>query len=204
MVRAAIMAMLAVLALNLERMYTSLVALVFVAALMVFQNPKILNFDIGFQLSFLATAGLIYLSANFEKMFARIPNWLSFRTNLASSLAAQIFTLPLLIYYFDRISIVSPAVNVLILWMIPYAMFFAALTGLVGIVFLPAAKTLAILLWVILELLVKIVEFFAQIPLASLSLKVSLPMVILCYAGLAGYLYKKSKNSITAYAEEEI
>src|SRR3989338_5222138 len=73
-VRAAIMAMLAVVALNVGRIYISFNALIFVAALMIMQNPKILAFDVGFQLSFMATAGLIYLGSWFEKRLSWVPN----------------------------------------------------------------------------------------------------------------------------------
>ncbi len=172
-VRAAIMAMLAVVALNVGRIYVSLNALVFVAGLMVLQNPKILNFDVGFQLSFMATAGLIYLGSWFEARLRFLPNILEFRRNLASTLAAQIFVLPLLVFYFARLSLISVVANVLILWTVPYAMFFALIAGVSGMIFLPAGKLLAIVLWAILQYQIWIVEFFARIPFAQVA--VSLP-----------------------------
>ena len=97
-IRAAVMGMLLVFALNVGRLYHSVNSLVLAGTVMVAINPKILYFDIGFQLSFLATLGLIYLSPIFEKWFYRLPDILGLRTNLVATLAAQVFTLPLLIF----------------------------------------------------------------------------------------------------------
>jgi competence protein ComEC len=207
-VRAAVMGMLVVLALNLGRLYQSLNALIFVAAIMVLANPKILSHDIGFQLSFLATLGLIYLSPMFEKWFARVPDVLGFRTNLSSTLAAQIFTLPILIYYFDRISIVAPVVNVLILWTIPYTMLLAFVAGLAGIVYLPLGHLVASLPWVFLEFQIRVIQFFAHLPFAALSLQMhwwALPIYyLLILLGVWLYRYYKNFHYYLEYARIKV
>ncbi|OGE76073.1 MAG: hypothetical protein A3C85_01995 [Candidatus Doudnabacteria bacterium RIFCSPHIGHO2_02_FULL_48_21] len=201
-VRAAIMAMLAVIAMNIGRIYVSLNALVFVAALMVFQNPKILAFDIGFQLSFTATAGLIYLGPAFEKWLSRLPNILEFRKNLSATLAAQIFTLPLLIFYFDRLSIVSLLVNILILWTVPYAMFFALVTGLAGLLYLPLAKLLAAALWGILEYQIRVVEFFARAPFAEIAVSLPAAVIFIYYAALLWKLRRRPAQNLLIFSNE--
>lgn len=207
-IRAAIMGMMLVFALNIGRLYQATNALVFAATIMVVANPKILSFDIGFQLSFLATMGLIYLSPIFEKWLMRLPDILSFRTNLASTLAAQIFTLPLLIFYFDRISLVAPLVNILILWAVPYIMFLGLFTGLLGLVNLPLGKIMALSLWVLLEYLIRTVEFFARLPLASVSSKINTAGLFLYYPllifALIIYRHKKKFHYYLEYVEAKI
>ena len=195
-VRAAAMGLLLVLAMNIGRVYYVVNALIFIGAAMVLINPQILRFDIGFQLSFLATLGLILLSPIFEKWLWRVPNFLQFRTNLASTLAAQIFVLPLLIFYFDRISLVAPLVNVLVLWAIPYTMFFGFFIGLLGIIYLPLAAVFAGLAWILLEYMIRVVEIFAQIPFASSFARINLPTIVIFYMVLGFWLryYKKTRK----------
>ena len=194
-IRAAVMGLLLVFAMNIGRLYQARNALVFAATLMIAQNPKILGFDIGFQLSFTATLGLIYAAPIFEKWFEKLPNILAFRTNLASTLAALLFALPLLIYYFDRISMVAIPANVLVLWVIPYAMFFGFLTGLLGIIYLPLAHISGALAWVLLEYLIRLVGLFAKLPLASIATTINVPAVFGYYLLLAfGIWFYRNKK----------
>jgi len=201
-VRAAVMAMLAVAALNVGRIYVSLNALIFVAALMVLENPKILGFDLGFQLSFMATAGLIYLGSWFENKLQWVPNILEFRKNLASTMAAQIFALPLLIFYFERLSIVSIVVNVLILWTVPYAMFLALTAGVLGMIYVPVAKILAVVLWGILAFQIWVVEFFARIPFAQVALGVPVAGIFVYYAVLFWRLRKFPARNLLIFTSD--
>ncbi|TSA45442.1 ComEC family competence protein [bacterium] len=207
-VRAAVMGLLVVLALNVGRVYNPVNALVFVGTVMVAQNPKILSFDVGFQLSFASMVGLIYLAPMFEKWLQFLPDTLGFRTNLASTLSALSATTPLLIYYFDRISIVAPLVNVLVLWIVPYAMFFGFFTGLVSMVFLPAAKLLVGVLWTLLQYIITISEFFSRLPFAAKSARINLYGVAVYYLFLFAavwiYRHKKEFYYYLEYAKAKI
>lgn len=195
-IRAAIMGLMVVFALNVGRIYYPVNALVFVGGLMVLQNPKILHFDVGFQLSFLATLGLCYLAPIFEKWFAKVPEILGFRSNLASTLAAQAFTLPLLIYHFDRLSLIAVFVNVLVLWVIPYAMFSGFVAAILGLLYLPIGQMVGGLLWVFLEYLIQVVEFFARLPLAAISVHLGAGLLIALYTGLVLWLgwYRRTRR----------
>lgn len=195
-IRAAVMGLMVVFALNIGRIYYPVNALVFVAAVMLVQNPRILHFDIGFQLSFLATLGLIYLAPIFEKWFDFLPEFLSFRSNLASSAAAQVFVLPLLIFHFERISLLALPVNVLILWVIPYAMFFGFFATVLGIIYLPFGQILGILIWAFLEYLIRVVDFFSHISVALISFQTYLGVLILYYLVLVFWLlwYRKTRE----------
>lgn len=144
------------------------------AVLMVIINPYILRFDIGFQLSFAAFAGLIYLSPVIEKLFERsivkyIPIYI--KSPLTETLAAQIMVLPLLIIYFGRLSIISPIANVLVLWIIPYAMIFSLFDGLAGLTWWPVGRLFAYIAWPVLTYIILIIEWLSKIPLASIEVK---------------------------------
>ena len=90
--------------------------------LMLLVNPNILLFDAGFQLSFLATIGLIYFVPIIEKYFQWLPEKFALRENFVTTMSAIILTLPLILYQFKRLSTVAPIVNLLILSVIPPSM----------------------------------------------------------------------------------
>ena len=101
-VRAGIMGFLVILATQVGRASRVTNALALSAFVMILLDPFILRFDVGFQLSFLATIGLIYASPVLERRLKFLPNKLEIRSSLANSLAAQILVLD---KYKERISI---------------------------------------------------------------------------------------------------
>lgn len=114
-VRAAIMGLLVLLALNIGRLNLSINAILFAALVMVIFNPLLIITDIGFQFSFLAVLGLIYFQPAVEKVLKFLPQTLAIRENMATTLAAQVFTLPWLVFKLSNLSIISPIANLLIL-----------------------------------------------------------------------------------------
>lgn len=112
-IRAALLAILIMLAEKFGRPKATLNILIFSAFLMVLQNPKILVYDTGFQLSFLATVGLVYLSKPMEKIFFLLPRFFSVRNVLSQTMAAIILTNPIIWYQFGRISLIAPLANLL-------------------------------------------------------------------------------------------
>lgn len=123
-VRAALMALTVILARLFGRAYSAPRALLVAGFLMLLENPKILVFDPSFQLSFLATLGLIYLMPVIDKGLARgaFRSWEQIRTTLSQTLATQLAVLPLLIYSMGDVSLVSLPANMLILLTVPYTM----------------------------------------------------------------------------------
>jgi len=168
-VRAAIMGSVLLLAKYYGRAQHALNALIFAGVLMVLINPKVLVFDVSFQLSFLATLGLLYIYPYFLEKFKKIPDVLKLRDTLAATFSAQIAVLPILLLNFKQISIVSPLVNVLILPPIPVAMLLGFLTGLFAFVFLPLAKLAAFFLWFILFYQISVINFFGELPFAIIN-----------------------------------
>src|SRR5262245_63728932 len=97
-------------------------------------DPQTL-WDLGFQLSALATASLVAYGKGTEALLLKTPlrvSWLDWaREALTATLAAQILALPLILYQFGNLSIVAPLADVVLLPMVRYAMLFGS-TALIG------------------------------------------------------------------------
>ena len=165
--RAAIMGGLLILARHEGRNYRITNAIIFAGAVMLFFNPYLLRYDAGFQLSFLATFGLVYLLPYFEKWFAGLPNFLSFRDNLAATLSAQIATFPVIFFSFGSVSLIAPLANVLILPFIPLTMLFGFLAGIVGFVSLNLTYIFVFPAWFLLSYQIWLVKLLSLLPFAS-------------------------------------
>ncbi len=176
-VRAALMAGVVLLARESGRAGRAAAALGWAATLLLVTDPKLIG-DAGFQLSSLATAGLIAwaspLTAWIEGLGrGRLPRWLA--ESLGVSLAAQAATLPIILVSFGRLAVLSPIVNVVVVPLVAPAMaagVVALAGGLMGVAGAPAAlgAILAAPGWVLLRILVAIVQTAASLPFASVSL----------------------------------
>ncbi|HEX5430063.1 MAG TPA: ComEC/Rec2 family competence protein [Patescibacteria group bacterium] len=186
-VRAAIVGVLALLAVNLGRRFAITNALVLTAAIMIFINPKLLLFDVGFQLSFLALMGIVYLEPLLVKYFRSVPRVIS--GYLLATLSAQIFTLPILLYNFGQLSLVAPLTNVLVLPLVPLTMLAGFVTGLSGYIFHPLANVLAWPAWVLLSYIIEIIRRTALWPASSINVNLNLIGIAAYYAALASLLW---------------
>lgn len=185
-VRASIMALIAVLARTTGRIYNITIALFVAGFLMVLHNPKILVFDPSFQLSFLATLGLIYLSPLIEEKLKFIPEKWNIRELMVSTLATQIFIFPFLLYRIGEISVVSLPVNFLVLIFVPATMFFGFLAGIFGFLGAIFSLPFAWLAYILLSYELKIVEVFSSFPFASIKLSFPLWITVIIYVIYAG------------------
>lgn len=210
--RASIMALLAILARFLGRPVLAMRTLFVTGVAMLLWNPLILFYDPSFQLSFLATFGLIAVSPVVEKRFLSLfsffshisnasPKWKQvFREIIVATIATQIFVLPALIYLTGQFSIVSLPVNLLVLPLIPTAMFFTGIVGVLpfiplGFVSVILSKIAALPAYTVLEFIIKVSELSAKIPLAAIKVEnIPLWLVFLVYAGYGWVLWKESKN----------
>jgi len=170
-VRAGIMGGLLVYAGFIGRRSNAANLLILAGAVMIFLNPLILKNDVGFQLSFLATLGLVYISPVFELWFKKIPEF--FRVMLSATLSAQVLTLPIIVSSFGRLSLIAPVANVIILGFIPLSMFLGFTSGIIGMLWLPLGKIVGFFGFIILDVILKISELLARVPYASLELKVN-------------------------------
>lgn len=203
-VRASVMAGLLLLARFLGRTYAILRGLAIAAVAMLLVNPYLLAYDVGFQLSFVATLGLILLAPWIQARLERVPTWLGAREFLTATLAAQLFVTPLLLYQIGQLSVVSVLVNVLVLPMVPVSMLLTFATGLAAFLSVPFATALAYPTYLSLSYIITVAERFANIPFAAYDVPVfPLYVVVLAYAGL-GYMAYKLYGAGEAAAPELI
>lgn len=162
-VRAGIMGALFLAARHLGRMSGAFRAVVFACTVMLALNPLLLRLDIGFQLSFLAITGIIYLQPFFSKLLKRIPDYKFFpiKTTLAATLSAQVFTLPILIFNFGRISLLSPLINLLIVPLLAPLTVLIFIFGFASIIFWPLGYILSWPVWLALRYLADVIDFFS-------------------------------------------
>lgn len=135
---------------------------------MVFLNPRVLIFDLSFELSFLATLGIVVGMPFLENFFAKWPAWIA--EGLAVTLAAQIFTTPLILYYFGRFSLIAPVANIFVLPLVPMIMLFSFFALVMAFIFMPLANFLVALSWILLKIMLVVVHIFAHIPFASIKI----------------------------------
>ena len=168
-VRAAIMALIAILALRTGRKALPMYALLLAACLMVLWNPLLLRFDRGFQLSFLATLGLIVASPFFLTLFRFLPRFFGIRESAAASSAAQVFVLPLLLSWGGEITFLSPLANVLVVGVVPAVMFFSFAGGIAGFLWVAAGRWIASVAYVLIAWQMQIAEWFAGLSSTLIS-----------------------------------
>lgn len=169
-VRASIMALLVILARSTGRTYDITRALFIAGFVMILHNPKILLHDASFQLSFLATLGLIWLSPLLDRYVSFIPKKFQLREFATATVATQIFVLPLLLYKIGELSLVALPVNLLVLITVPLTMLFGFLSGMVGFINSLFATPFAFIAYAFLSYQLKIVELFSSLPFASIHL----------------------------------
>jgi len=158
-VRAGIMGFLFLLAQKLGRQSVSSRLIIITGLIMLVVNPLLLFYDIGFQLSFLAAFGIIYLSPFFRKIFKKLPENLN--TILTSTFSAYIFTLPILIYSFGRVSLIGPLTNILVIPIVYLLMVSGLIFALVGLIWPFLAWLLSFPIWLLLTYILKITDIFS-------------------------------------------
>lgn len=184
-VRAGLMAVLALFARGTGRTYDALRILVFVFLVMLLWNPYQLVYDPGFQFSFVATLGLIVLSTPLEARFMKIKN-ASLREIIATTLAAQLFVLPLLLYQTGNLSLVSVPANILALIAVPPAMLFSFIAGVVGIIVPSIALWAGFPAYALLSYIICIAEFSASLPFAHVLIpEFPVVLLLLMYVAIA-------------------
>ncbi|MDP3052007.1 MAG: ComEC/Rec2 family competence protein [bacterium] len=193
-VRAAIMAGIALLARATGRIYQIKIALVAAAFLMVLQNPKILRFDSSFQLSFLATIALIYLSPIVAKKLEFIPKKYGLREVASATTSTQIFVLPFILYKMGILSVVGLPVNLLILSFVPATMFFSFIAGGLGFISQIISVPFGWIAYGLSAYELWITNIFSKLPFSSFNIFIPFWLTLLIYAGYALVLYKLSKK----------
>jgi competence protein ComEC len=188
-VRSAVMGAIALVARRYGRTYDAGVALIVAGFLMIVWNPRLLAFDLGFQLSFLATLGLIYLSPVVSFLldkvlgFAYPQKWSiksrnntdvvkrekimssAFKELVVTTTGAQLAVYPWLLYKMGNASLVGFISNIFILPPIPIAMFLSFLTGITGFISNFISLLISYPTYFLLAYILKMAHLFASFTL---------------------------------------
>lgn len=188
--RAGVFTTLILTAEQIQRYVGGIRPLILCATILVLINPFYIAYDIGFQLSFLAVIGLIIYGQLFQTYTEGIPS-LGILPMIGETFFAQILVLPILIYYFGQISIISILANILIVPIIPLAMAWGSLTSLFlnwSIFTYP--------LTIIIQIILSINQSLANLSWASVKLpQISGFMLLLIYIVLGMlYYYHQNRN----------
>lgn len=194
-VRAGIMALLVIIAQTIGRRYDASRALCIAGGLMVLHNPHILLHDPSFQLSFLATLGLIYGTPLVSKWFVWIPEKAGFRESAVSTTATQLFVLPLLLYQTGNLSLISLPANISVLWTMSFVMLSTFCAGVVGIFSYWLAFPFALFAYLVSGYVLFIADVFSRIPFASLVVPpMHWGLLVLAYTALGFWIYMKKRG----------
>jgi competence protein ComEC len=171
-VRAALMGGMVIIARRLRRGQAAINTLAFVAALMAYANPLVLN-DPGFQLSFAATLGLVLYAEPLTEAFRRRA-LVYLRISVVDritppisefvllTIAAQLATLPIVIAHFERLSLSSFLVNPLVLPVQSAIMILGGLAVAAGLIWLPMGSLIGAPVWALTAYTIRVVELFGR------------------------------------------
>jgi competence protein ComEC len=151
--------------------------------------------DLGFQLSALATASLFAFAKPVEAWVKKVPTlghpfMAPFTEALNATLAAQVLTLPIILYNFGNMSFIAPLANVLLVPVVPYAMLFGTIALVGGLIWLPLGQWLGLLVWLPLSWLAEGARILASLPWAASQIPPFPLSILLCYyvAVVCGWL----------------
>lgn len=193
-VRASLMALLVLLARATGRVSEITTALFIAAFFMLLANPKILVFDPSFQLSFLATMGLLFVSPLVTRFFLWLPERWGIRDAASATLATQIFVMPALVYMTGTFSAIAFLANLLVLPLMPVTMFFSFVSGISAFFGPIASAPFSFVATALLGYILKVAEILSLVPFAAVSLRVSFFVVFIVYALLCMILFALTKN----------
>lgn len=199
--RASVMACLVLIARLTGRTYAVLRALMVTACAMLLFNPYLLLFDVGFQLSCIATLGLIVLSPYIEQHIRFMPAFLGLREFLTATLATQVFVTPLLLYQIGSFSVVSIVVNMLVLPMVPLSMLLTFITGMVGFISTQLSMYVGYFAYLSLAYIITVVQFFSGLPFASVSVPAFPPEVLIVLYGALFVVMLRLRISAASHAD---
>ncbi|MCX6761943.1 MAG: ComEC/Rec2 family competence protein [Candidatus Moranbacteria bacterium] len=204
-IRAGVMGTLLLYAMKNGRLANAGNAIIFSATVMLWWNPLLLRYDVGFQLSFLATIGIVYFYPIFEKFFGeklkKYPTIISLISEiLFMSLSAQIFVLPIILFNFQALSLISPVTNILVLPILPFTMLIGFLAVAVSFIFQPLAVLFSWLAYLSLRYEIFVIHYFANLKFSALAVGLSWQGMVIWYIILVGGVYylKKKTNETSS------
>jgi competence protein ComEC len=194
--RAVLMALLAIFARVTGRTSDALHLLFIAGFFMVLWNPMSLLYDPSFQLSFLATLGLLWFGPELTRRLTFVSEKWGLRETLSATLSTQVFVLPLLLYETGMFSLVAIPVNIIVLPLIPIAMFFGALGMILGFI-TPFGTFFSFPVFLVLSFVFATSSFFAGLPFSFINIpQFSLLILTVAYIFyiIIYFAYQKREN----------
>ncbi|NLW08034.1 MAG: DNA internalization-related competence protein ComEC/Rec2 [Clostridia bacterium] len=175
--RATIMGALSLLAYLRQERRDFYTALALAALLILLLRPRYL-YDSGFQLSFAAAWGIVYLYPVLDELLITLPDW---RRYLIVPLAAQLATLPLVVYHFNFVPLLSLVANLVAVGLVGIIVILGLAVLLTALVWLPVAVALATATGLLINLLLAFLTGLAGLPGITLPLAVPAPLTVIMY-----------------------
>ncbi|MCZ8188609.1 MAG: ComEC/Rec2 family competence protein [Microcystis sp. LE19-338.1B] len=177
--RAILMGIGALIGLLYNRQVNSLGSLLLAATILLLWQPLWI-WDLGFQLSFLATLGLIITVPLLKNKIDYFPNLIA--EPIAISLAATLWTMPLLMFTFNSIALYNIPINIITTPLVTLISLGGVFTAFLGLIYPPLGSISASILYYPLELLLQITTFFSLLPFSTYSTgKLSLGVMLIIY-----------------------
>lgn len=199
--RAGMMATLALLARATGRNYDVARALVLAGVLMVLFNPLILVYDVSFQLSFIATFAVIFVSPKFEKYFLWVTPKFGLRGIVSVTVAAYVFVLPFILYKMGNFSLIALPANVLVLPFIPPTMLLGFVTSFLGLIWYPLAVPPGFISYLFLHYELSVIGFLSHLPFSAFTIS-NFPLIVTILVYLS-FIYKFFGGNIKKFLQPE-
>ncbi len=197
-IRAACMLIFVLIGKLIDRDAHSISLLSFVALLMLLYNPLYVN-DVGFQLSFIVTFGILIMAPVITRFKNRFADFIA--GTISIPVIAQLWVIPVQIFYFNNISLYSVFANIMsvpILMVVSFGGFISSLLAGIPIISNLVCKTFDFVLNPLITLLVNISDFWGKLPHAALQTTHPSVFQILIYYGIllsiTGLFYKEFKE----------
>ena len=170
-------------------------AIIIIAAfLMVLHNPKVLVFDLGFQLSFAALLGIVYLLPVLKKIFIyERPGFLNWKENFLTTLSAQLAVIPFLLSNFGIFSLTSLVSNVLIAEAIPITMALGFIMAGLGFISSFLSQLVVFITNPFLAYILWVIDLFSRFTLPVASESFGFLAAVIYYFILISSIYKFRK-----------
>ena len=199
-IRASAMALIVLLAKYLNRPADGIRILLMVAAGMALWSPYLVLYDLSYQLSILATLGLILFSDPIAKKLTHVSETLGFREILATTLGTQFTVLPILVISVGQISLISILTNILVLQAVPLAMLTGFAASLVALISAGLAFPFSAIAYAILHYIIAVSVWFGSLPFSAIQIRpewmwTAMTIVVALY-GVFAILYFRKKFSL--------
>ncbi|MBF0546776.1 MAG: ComEC/Rec2 family competence protein [Candidatus Riflebacteria bacterium] len=162
---------------NLESEPNPMVPLSISALVLLLYQPTLI-YDLGFQLSFLAVLGIIFVREPIEKMLARFGIPLLLARYIAVSTGANIATIPISAWHFQYISFSSFIINPLVVWLFSVVLPMGLAVSIVGHFWFNGGLIIAAALSLIIDSMMTMVEFVSRFPFAILTISNFHPLIL--------------------------